>query len=206
MDTREPNVADGNDSLAIPLARDNEFAQFVTVAQVDARLEAMHKTLDSFMSTMTATLNKGNDVAMVGTRSENDQVNPGGTSAKNATTPGTAQPGGVSVEKEDGEIPNSILGDAQFLGPEYMVCSNNFHNLRPLKFQGLSDPEEAERWMIQMEKFFESLGYKEEYKVPLATLNLVGDADHRWRALKATTTTPRSQRTWKWFLREFYAQ
>lgn len=57
-----------------------------------------------------------------------------------------------------------------------------------------------------MEKFFETLACKEEYKDPMATLTLVGRAEHWWRILKSTTEVPRSLWNWEWFLREFYDQ
>ena len=47
-----------------------------------------------------------------------------------------------------------------------------FLRLKPPKFNGKGNPEAAPRWMEELEKAFEVLGYTEEEKVTLAVYQL----------------------------------
>ncbi|XP_056158560.1 uncharacterized protein LOC115664831 [Syzygium oleosum] len=56
-----------------------------------------------------------------------------------------------------------------------------FLKLRPPKFAGMGDPEEAESWIDELHKAFELLRCSEKEKVTLATYQLQGNANHWWK-------------------------
>ncbi|XP_027337124.1 uncharacterized protein LOC113850781 [Abrus precatorius] len=59
------------------------------------------------------------------------------------------------------------------------MATKRGHN--PPKFKGKFDPEEAQRWLADVEKIFHPMGCREEHKVNYATYMLCGEAEDWWR-------------------------
>ncbi|XP_026420213.1 uncharacterized protein LOC113316208 [Papaver somniferum] len=55
---------------------------------------------------------------------------------------------------------------------------------KDINFSGTTDPTEAEKWLMGIEKEFEALQIPKENKVRLATYLFEGDAEHWWRYVK----------------------
>ena len=56
-----------------------------------------------------------------------------------------------------------------------------FKRLFPLVFKGTTEPMEAEKWIIEMEKVFRVLECSEGEKMAYAAYMLCGDFYDRWR-------------------------
>ncbi|XP_030444133.1 uncharacterized protein LOC115666563 [Syzygium oleosum] len=78
-----------------------------------------------------------------------------------------------------------------------------FLKLRPPKFVGTGDPEEAESWIDELQKAFELLRCFEEEKVTLATYQLQGNANHWWKATKEIVFPGNMAINWNAFVEAF---
>ncbi|KAL3506958.1 hypothetical protein ACH5RR_032340 [Cinchona calisaya] len=74
-------------------------------------------------------------------------------------------------------------------------------------FEGRHDPDEAERWLGQIEENLELLKVPDEYRVPIVKPYLVGDASRWWKGVRPVFA-PTGQIAWivfkKAFLEHFY--
>ncbi|XP_013617604.1 PREDICTED: uncharacterized protein LOC106324127 [Brassica oleracea var. oleracea] len=74
-------------------------------------------------------------------------------------------------------------------------------NIGSYKYEGGSDPIEADKWISMMEKNFEAMECPEEYKKKIVVYDLEGDATGWWDSIdrqRGHTIT-----TWKSFKKEF---
>ncbi|XP_056163670.1 uncharacterized protein LOC130137004 [Syzygium oleosum] len=78
-----------------------------------------------------------------------------------------------------------------------------FLKLRPPKFAGIEDSEEAESWIDELQKAFELLGCFEEEKVTLAAYQLQGNASYWWKATKETAFLGNATVNWNAFVEAF---
>lgn len=67
------------------------------------------------------------------------------------------------------------------LSEDYLKYLDRFQRMQPKIFEGTSDLDLAEAWILLMEKYFKGLRCKEEYKVSLAAFTLEGEAEHWYR-------------------------
>ncbi|XP_056163597.1 uncharacterized protein LOC130136970 [Syzygium oleosum] len=79
-----------------------------------------------------------------------------------------------------------------------------FLKLKPSKFAGVGDPNEAERWIHSLEKIFNLLTCTDADKILLAEYQSEGNADHWWRASKETMFPVGTEITWENFMEAFY--
>ncbi|KAL3726558.1 hypothetical protein ACJRO7_031457 [Eucalyptus globulus] len=78
-----------------------------------------------------------------------------------------------------------------------------FLKLKPLKFNGMGSPEEAEQWIDGMERIFQLLDYTNAEKIVLAEYQLEGNAKFWWRASKDIIFPPGTDVNWEDFVRAF---
>ncbi|XP_030470573.2 uncharacterized protein LOC115688788 [Syzygium oleosum] len=78
-----------------------------------------------------------------------------------------------------------------------------FLKLRPPKFAGTGDPEEAESWIDELQKAFELLRCSEEDKVTLAAYQLQGNASYWWKATKEIVFPGNAAVNWNAFVEAF---
>lgn len=73
-----------------------------------------------------------------------------------------------------------------------------FCKRRPPVWDGEGDPTVAETWLKQIAKFLDTMNITNaEDRIPLATFQLQGEADHWWDLIKATNTV--ETMTWRQF-------
>ncbi|XP_030473587.1 uncharacterized protein LOC115691150 [Syzygium oleosum] len=78
-----------------------------------------------------------------------------------------------------------------------------FLKLRPPKFAGIGDPEEAKSWIDELQKTFELSRCYEEEKVNLATYQLQGNTNHWWKATKEIMFPENAAVNWNAFVKAF---
>ncbi|XP_056160301.1 uncharacterized protein LOC130135362 [Syzygium oleosum] len=78
-----------------------------------------------------------------------------------------------------------------------------FPKLRPPKFVGTGDHEEAESWIDKLQKIFDMLKCSEEEKVTLAIYQLQGNANHWWKVTKEIVFPEIITVTWTTFVEAF---
>ncbi|XP_030442425.2 uncharacterized protein LOC115664665 [Syzygium oleosum] len=103
-------------------------------------------------------------------------------------------------------LPNAenVVGNGNGNGDRGMNgLVEQFLKLRPPKFSGTGDPEEAESWIDELQKIFELLRCSEEEKVNLALFQLQGNASHWWKAMKETVFSENTAVTWNAFVETF---
>lgn len=180
---------------------------FITSAQLDTKLESMQKSISEMFSSFAARLvgrvpfELDSTSVGVGTIPQPSVLN----QQLNVQLPQLTQQNVQTVEAGLGSR-NVTQTVSQPNTDDYYKCMDQFFKLRPLNFDGRGNPEETEKWVRQMEKFFDSLSCNEEYKIPLATLALFGVVENWWRALKANSEVPYDHQTWNWFLQAFHEQ
>lgn len=81
-----------------------------------------------------------------------------------------------------------------------------FRKMNPPAFAGGANPLQAESWIREMEKLFESLQYPDEVKVRMAVPLLKDSAEFWWRARMAARGRDQNQMTWEEFKEIFYEQ
>ncbi|XP_048141432.1 uncharacterized protein LOC125316639 [Rhodamnia argentea] len=81
-----------------------------------------------------------------------------------------------------------------------------FLKLKPLKFTGLGEPEEAEKWIKSMEKIFRLLNCNDVDRVALAEYQLEDNARHWWNANKEVVFPNGIEVSWEVFINAFYGQ
>ncbi|XP_048136080.1 uncharacterized protein LOC125315399 [Rhodamnia argentea] len=93
-------------------------------------------------------------------------------------------------------------------GGEYRLRGlvEQFPKLRPPKFTGLGQPEDAERWIKSMEKIFRLLNCNDVDRVALAEYQLEDNTQHWWYASKDTVFSQGVEVTWEIFVNAFYGQ
>ncbi|XP_056175906.1 uncharacterized protein LOC115667572 [Syzygium oleosum] len=79
-----------------------------------------------------------------------------------------------------------------------------FLKLKPSKFAGVGDPNEAERWIRSLEKIFNLLTCTDTEKILLAEYQLEGNAEHWWRASKEVVFPTGTEIAWEKFVETFY--
>ena len=79
-----------------------------------------------------------------------------------------------------------------------------FKRLSPPAFEGTTEPMEAEKWIIKMEKVFRVLECSEDKKVAYAAYMLRGDAYDWWRLEKDKHGQETEPWTWEFFKSVFY--
>ncbi|XP_057954122.1 uncharacterized protein LOC131148441 [Malania oleifera] len=67
---------------------------------------------------------------------------------------------------------------------------DQFTRLKPLSFEGGTDPIKAEMWMQEMEKILAMLNCTKEQKVLFATFKLTGEVERWWHAMKLLEEQP----------------
>ncbi|CAE6126037.1 unnamed protein product [Arabidopsis arenosa] len=86
--------------------------------------------------------------------------------------------------------------------PDYWVLQDWFKKEVGLqKFEGSSDPMEAEKWLDLVKEALGYLGVPEVFKLRMVTHQLAGDAQHWWRSI--VTSRPDMELTWDDFQRAF---
>lgn len=58
--------------------------------------------------------------------------------------------------------------------------SKDMRKISPLKFEGSTNGDEVEAWLIQMEKYFETRNYYEVTKLVWGAYQLSGEASNEW--------------------------
>ncbi|XP_056167283.1 uncharacterized protein LOC130138154 [Syzygium oleosum] len=81
-----------------------------------------------------------------------------------------------------------------------------FLKLKTPKFDGKCDPEAAPRWVEELEKAFEVLGYTEAEKVTLAVYQLQDNASDWWKATRGRVFLEGVAQTWAVFSENFYGK
>ncbi|XP_048138583.1 uncharacterized protein LOC125315988 [Rhodamnia argentea] len=81
-----------------------------------------------------------------------------------------------------------------------------FPKLKPLKFTGLREPEEAEKLIKSMEKIFRLVNCNDVDRVALAKYQLEDNARHWWNASKEIVFPNGIEVTWEDFVNAFYGQ
>ena len=79
-----------------------------------------------------------------------------------------------------------------------------FKRLSPPTFEGTTEPMEAEKWIIEMEKVFRVLESFEGEKVAYAAYMLRGDAYDWWRLEEEKRGQETKPWTWELFKSVFY--
>ena len=79
-----------------------------------------------------------------------------------------------------------------------------FKRLSPPTFEGTTEPMEAEKWIIKMEKVFEVLECSEGEKMAYAAYMLRGDAYAWWRLEDDKHGQETEPWTWELFKSVFY--
>lgn len=82
------------------------------------------------------------------------------------------------------------------LSEDYLKYLRRFQGMKPSKFGGSPDPDVAEGWIAEMEKYFDGLRCRESYKVDLAGLQLIGDAEQWFKTLKRNAVLNNREVTW----------
>ncbi|XP_056177041.1 uncharacterized protein LOC130140755 [Syzygium oleosum] len=81
-----------------------------------------------------------------------------------------------------------------------------FLKLKPPRFAGTGNPEEAEAWIDGMEKIFDLLDCNDVDKIALAEYQLQGNARHWWKASKETVFPTGLNETWGVFVKVFFGK
>ncbi|XP_030441246.2 uncharacterized protein LOC115663377 [Syzygium oleosum] len=79
-----------------------------------------------------------------------------------------------------------------------------FLKLKPSKFAGVGDPNEAERWICSLEKIFNLLTCTDTDKILLAEYQPERNAEHWWRASKEAVFPMGTEIAWEKFVEAFY--
>ena len=79
-----------------------------------------------------------------------------------------------------------------------------FKRLSPPTFEGTTEPMEAEKWIIEMEKVFRVLECSEDERVAYAAYMLRGDAYDWWRLEEEKRGQETEPWTWELFKSAFY--
>ena len=79
-----------------------------------------------------------------------------------------------------------------------------FKRLSPPTFEGTTEPMEAEKWIIEMEKVFRVLEYSEDEKVACVAYMLRVDAYDWWRLEEEKRGQETEPWTWELFKSVFY--
>ncbi|RVW18432.1 Transposon Ty3-G Gag-Pol polyprotein [Vitis vinifera] len=96
---------------------------------------------------------------------------------------------GTNVQGQSSSSRGSSFDDFKKLGPPY--------------FSGVTDPIEAEAWILKMEKFFGVIDCSEEQKASYAAFMLNKEADHWWRMTRRLLED-QGPITWRQFREAFY--
>lgn len=78
-----------------------------------------------------------------------------------------------------------------------------FRRHNPPKFEGDHDPDKADLWLQEIEKFFEVLHCTGETKMEYATFLLTGEAECWWRGAKGIMQKNGEELTWEVFRQKF---
>ncbi|MQL76583.1 hypothetical protein Taro_008965 [Colocasia esculenta] len=93
------------------------------------------------------------------------------------------------------ELTRALLQAAQEGGGNRSVgeLHRNFRSLKPPKFSGSADPDEAEHWLKEMEMIFRVRQCAAGDKLLLATFQLEKDARAWWESVEATRANGRAE-------------
>ncbi|RVW95658.1 Transposon Ty3-I Gag-Pol polyprotein [Vitis vinifera] len=104
------------------------------------------------------------------------------------------------VEHQARAVGTNVQGQSSFSrGSSF----DDFKKLGPPYFSGVTDPTEAEAWILKMEKFFGVIDCSEEQKASYAAFMLDKEADHWWRMTRRLLED-QGPITWKQFREAFY--
>jgi Retrotransposon gag protein len=78
-----------------------------------------------------------------------------------------------------------------------------FKKSHPRTFSGYYNPEEAKTWIRGMELIFEAFGFAEKYRVKLATMALIEEAEDWWNSIQPSMPTVGSIILWETFKDKF---
>ena len=81
-----------------------------------------------------------------------------------------------------------------------------FKKLAPPAFKGTIEPEEADNWIMEMEKAFAVQECHDEEKICFTAYLLQGEAYNWWHILEQKYEHDRIPLTWKRFQDEFFDQ
>lgn len=81
----------------------------------------------------------------------------------------------------------------------------NFLQHRPATFNGKASPEEADNWIINMEKIFDAKRCPSETRLAFSEYQLTGVAVHWWNNMKLVLEENGEILTWELFKNKFYA-
>jgi hypothetical protein len=79
----------------------------------------------------------------------------------------------------------------------------DFRRHDPPQFHGESEPEKADLWLQEIEKFFEVLRCPDGVKVTYASYLLLGDAEYWWKGTRQIVEANNQEITWEVFRTKF---
>ncbi|MDV3201234.1 MAG: hypothetical protein Q8877_03555 [Sweet potato little leaf phytoplasma] len=89
-------------------------------------------------------------------------------------------------------------------GPTEFKGLADFRKCNPPKFGGGFRPDEAQRWIQELEKIFQTIPCTEEQKVTYAAYMLVGEAENWWKYTRQALEHEGRLISWEIFIEKFF--